>query len=222
MSGEPATLTMNSYSVEHVIHILIGLITVVFSLLYIKHHLRTQHSLAIINAEKSPPKSVFTIKSVLIASAATFITLSLVVLLQYSKQNYPSGVFLSSACLVLVDYNFARKSCIQAYFLLQIRKFMTKNVPCFEHFQETQRQLNAVMNLPEDNFQSEVPCPQSVAGNTSSVPTIQQEIYNRRPLSNPRSQVNIRRVVSEHLPPVDIQEQLPQSAHDWQQYDRRF
>ena len=147
MSGEPATLAINRYSVEHAVHTLIALIIVTFSYYYIKHYIKTHHSAATVNAEFSPSKSMFTIKGVLVGSALASIVLLTVVFLPKYKHSFPTGVFLSSVFLILIEYNFARKNVIKSYFKLQVRKRLTKHFTFIKPYEGSQ-----VGNAPPDEF----------------------------------------------------------------------
>ena len=151
MTGESATLALNRYTLEHIIHMLLTLSIGVICYFYIKHYLRTHHSLEIIKAENSPAKSMFTIKSALIGMLiATFSGFG-VVGLQKSKQNFPSGAYLSSICITIIIYNFARKSIIRCFFMLQIRKLMlTKPLPFRECFRKGRVHPNSMelVNIP--------------------------------------------------------------------------
>ena len=151
MTGESASLALNRYTLEHIIHMLLTLSIGVISYFYIKHYLRTHHSLAIINAENSPAKSVFTIKSVLVGTLIGTFSGFGVVGLQKSKQNFPSGAYLSSICITIILYNFARKSIIRCFFMLQLRKIMlTKPLPFRECFQKGRVHPNSIemVNIP--------------------------------------------------------------------------
>ncbi len=150
MSGEPATLAINRYSVEHAVHILIVLIVTTFSYFYIKHYIKTNHSAATVNSEFSPSKSMFTIKGVLVGCALASIFLLTVVFLPKSKHSFPTGVFLSSIFMILIEYNFARKNVIKSYFKLQVRKCLTKHFTFIKPYEGSQ-----VGNAPLDEFQRE-------------------------------------------------------------------
>ena len=151
MTGKSATLALNSYTIEHIIHMLLTLSIGVICYFYIKYYLRTHHSLAIINAENSPAKNMFTIKSALVGTLiATFSGFG-VVGLQKSKQNFPSGAYFSSICITIILFNFARKSIIRCFFMLQIRKVMlTKPLPFRECFQKGRVHPNLIemVNIP--------------------------------------------------------------------------
>ena len=150
MSGEPATLAINRYSVEHAVHIIIVLIVTTFSYFYIKHYIKTNHSAATVNAEFSPSKSMFTIKGVLVGCALASISLLTVVFLPKSKHSFPTGVFLSSIFVILIEYNFARKNVIKSYFKLQVRKRLTKHFTFIKPYEGSQ-----VGNAPPGEFQRE-------------------------------------------------------------------
>ena len=147
MSGEPGTLAINRYSVEHAVHTLMALIVTTFSYFYIKHYIKTHHSAATVNAEFSPSKSMFTIKGVLVGSALASIVLLTVVFLPKYKHSFPTGVFLSSVFLILIEYNFARKNVIKSYFKLQVRKRLTKHFTFIKPYEGSQ-----VGNAPPDEF----------------------------------------------------------------------
>ena len=147
MSGEPGTLDINRYSVEHAVHTLMALIVTTFSYFYIKHYIKTHHSAATVNAEFSPSKSMFTIKGVLVGSALASIVLLTVVFLPKYKHSFPTGVFLSSVFLILIEYNFARKNVIKSYFKLQVRKRLTKHFTFIKPYEGSQ-----VGNAPPDEF----------------------------------------------------------------------
>ena len=150
MSGEPATLAINRYSVEHAVHILIVLIFTTFSYVYIKHYIKTNHSAATVNAEFSPSKSMFTIKGVLVGCALASIFLLTIVFLPKSKHSFPTGVFLSSIFMILIEYNFAQKNVIKSYFKLQVRKCLTKHFTFIKPYEGSQ-----VGNAPPDEFPRE-------------------------------------------------------------------
>ena len=150
MSGEPATLAINRYSVEHAVHILIVLIFTTFSYVYIKHYIKTNHSAATVNAEFSPSKSMFTIKGVLVGCALASIFLLTIVFLPKSKHSFPNGVFLSSIFMILIEYNFAQKNVIKSYFKLQVRKCLTKHFTFIKPYEGSQ-----VGNAPPDEFPRE-------------------------------------------------------------------
>ena len=150
MSGEPATLAINRYSVEHAVHTLIALIIVTFSYYYIKHYIKTHHSAATVNADVSPSKSMFTIKSVVVAVVLALAVLLAVVFLPKYKHSFPTGVFLSSVFLILIEYNFARKNVIKSYFKLQVRKRLTKHFTFIKPYEGSK-----VGNAPLDKFQQE-------------------------------------------------------------------
>ena len=147
MSGEPGTLAINRHSVEHAVHTLMALIVTTFSYFYIKHYIKTHHSAATVNAEFSPSKSMFTIKGVLVGSALASIVLLTVVFLPKYKHSFPTGVFLSSVFLILIEYNFARKNVIKSYFKLQVRKRLTKHFTFIKPYEGSQ-----VGNAPPDEF----------------------------------------------------------------------
>ncbi len=138
MSGEPATLGINRYSVEHAVHSLIALLIITFSYYYIKYYLKSHHSVATVTAEFSPSKSMFTIKSVLAGIALTLTVLVTVVFLPKSNPSFPTGVFLTSVILILVEINFARKHVIKSFFMLQVKKKLTQHFTFIQLFKGSQ------------------------------------------------------------------------------------
>lgn len=151
MSGEPATLGINRYSVEHAVHSLIALLIITFSYYYIKHYLKSHHSVATVTAEFSPSKSMFTIKSVLVGIALTLTVLVIVVFLPKYNHSFPTGVLLTSVILILVEINFARKNVIKSFFMLQVKKRLTENYTFIQLSRGSQ-----IRDAPQVQFKLEV------------------------------------------------------------------
>ena len=123
LSGRPATLAVNRYGVFHASHIVMAMVFAASTYLYIKHHLKTCHSAAIISAETAQAKSMFSIKELVVGSIVVSPFIILVILLQKTKQSFPMGVFISSSALIIVNFNFSSKKIIRNYFFLQLNKY---------------------------------------------------------------------------------------------------
>ena len=108
-----ATLTMYRYTLEHTLHLRIAMITIICSYFYIKHYLKTHHSVETISAETVPSKNMFLIKSIIVGLQLQLLCWVVSVLVhQNLQQNIPVGVFVSSTFLVLIKFNFARTNVI--------------------------------------------------------------------------------------------------------------
>ena len=123
LSGTTATLTMNRYSIAHSVHMLIALITALSVYFYIQYYLRTQHSMSIVSAESGPADSMISFRTMVSMSIICTFMVILLVILQKTKQNFPFGVVLSSTILIGISFNFARKDCIQSYFIFKLKQF---------------------------------------------------------------------------------------------------